>query len=199
MNFMGFTASSPWIWYLPRWERSLGSSALGNCSMRFCRALHRRLNESMWCCVNTPTRNAGLTCTVPIWGSSLPRMQLSSVDLPAPLGPSSPMRLRMSTPKCTSRNSGVRPYPKVTPCTAMTGEPTSPGSGNWKRKVVSSSSSSTASRSSLSMALMRDWTSAARLALKRNLSTKSCMCLRFSCCASSWRFWLRMSSARTTS
>ena len=62
-------------------------------------------------------------------------------------------------------------------------------SGKGKLKTYSGSRSIIWMSPSLSIALMRDWTNEARLALKRNLSTNACMCFFFASIDSACLAW----------
>src|SRR2546423_14382415 len=57
----------------------------------------------------------------PASGSSRPTSSRSSVDLPAPFGPTSPIRARGGTTRLTSARTTSAPYDFVTP--AATSEP----------------------------------------------------------------------------
>src|SRR5439155_1221890 len=57
----------------------------------------------------------------PASGSSRPASRRSSVDLPAPFGPTSPIRARGGTTRLTSVRTGSAPYDFETP--AATSEP----------------------------------------------------------------------------
>src|SRR5215472_14322307 len=57
----------------------------------------------------------------PASGSSSPASRRSSVDLPAPFGPTSPIRARGGTTRLTSSRTTSAPYDFVTP--AATSEP----------------------------------------------------------------------------
>ena len=82
----------------------------------------------------------------------------------AAASPSSPSALPASSVASFSASFGARlGYPKVTRWMLMTGRPRGSGTGRWKEKDESSSGGSTTS--SFSSALIRDCTSAARLAL----------------------------------
>ncbi len=91
---------------------------------------------------------------MPSFGRNSPVSVLSSVDLPAPFGPTTASFWPRSTTRSTSRSTTVPSYPTSAPCTSATTRDDRRGSGNPNR-VTSSSRSGSSMRSSFSSVLMR--------------------------------------------
>src|SRR5207245_2496205 len=93
---------------------------------------------------------------------SPPASILSSVDLPAPFGPTSAMRAPRSTSKSTPAYTTLSPYALWTPLSVATRRPVRGGCGKAKR--ITRASRSTSMRSMRSSILIRLWTCRALVA-----------------------------------
>jgi len=125
---------------------------------------------SMWCCVKTPTRSLPWMNLYPSRWSIYPTRDLTRVDLPAPLGPTSAILVSISTLILTFLKRGTSlVQPILASSSLKIGGEIFSGLGNMKMHVGSCITSSTSSI--LLIALILDWTNVALLALNLNLST----------------------------
>mmetsp|Transcript_3826 Transcript_3826/g.8426 ORF Transcript_3826/g.8426 Transcript_3826/m.8426 type:complete len:239 (+) Transcript_3826:284-1000(+) len=199
--------------------RSSGSAASGNKTFICSRGVRHSTSWSTWCCEKYPIRSFTLRFSSPLRGLFSPRSSFTSVDLPAPFGPTRATRLSVLTEKSSFSNNNLRfsrGAASDSPCNALlplasyakeTSERTTaacepvraPGSGNVKANSSSSDGNVTRDSSIFCSTLMRDWAIAARFALKRNRSTNDCTCLRRISCDSADRINSLSCSARVFS